>query len=117
MGTDYRKFYCQQVGKQYDSNKFDIHHINMNRKDNRIENLVALPKKLHRQYHFYKRVKDSTSEYDLDYIGGTEEELYMDYFREKTLDAYQKFFAVIHECTKWVEERNELLNKKGAWFY
>jgi poly-beta-hydroxyalkanoate depolymerase len=117
MGTDYRKFYCQQVGKQYDSSKFDIHHINLNRKDNRIENLVALPKKLHRQYHFYKRVKDDISQHNVDYIGGIEDEIYLGHFRNKTLEAYQTFYSVIHECTKWVEERNELLAKKGRWFY
>lgn len=30
---------------------FDIHHIDFNRENNNIKNLVALPKKLHKEYH------------------------------------------------------------------
>lgn len=116
MGFNYRKFYFEQVGKKYSSKTFDIHHINLNREDNRIDNLVALPKKLHHQYHFYKSLKDDTAGYDVDHIGSSREEQYYKFYREKTLDIHQKFYSVIQECTKWVDERNELLREKGADF-
>jgi len=47
---NYRKFYEQKTGKKIPKD-FDIHHIDFNRENNDIMNLVAIPKKLHHNYH------------------------------------------------------------------
>ena len=46
----YRKLYEKKLWvKLWDG--FDVHHIDMNRNNNHINNLLALPKVLHNEYH------------------------------------------------------------------
>lgn len=47
---NYRKFYEKQTGKKIPKD-FDIHHIDFNRENNDIMNLVAIPRELHKKYH------------------------------------------------------------------
>ena len=105
----YRKFYFEQVGRVYDSS-FAIHHINFNRSDNRIDNLVALPKSLHSRYHFFKRIKDSGIP-ELDLIGNSFEVKEAEYFEQKIIKVYQDFYNTLRECAKWVDERDRLLGR------
>ena len=105
----YRKFYFEQVGRVYDSS-FAIHHINFNRSDNRIDNLVALPKSLHSRYHFFKRIKDSGIP-ELDLIGNSFEVKEAEYFEQKIINVYQDFYNTLRECAKWVDERDRLLGR------
>jgi hypothetical protein len=51
----YRKIYEQHHGpipKDSNNRTYDIHHINGNHNDNRIENLIALPVKEHYEIHY-----------------------------------------------------------------
>lgn len=48
---DYKKTYADYYGIIWDSAEFEIHHIDRNRENNDIHNLVLLPKKLHKEYH------------------------------------------------------------------
>lgn len=48
---DYRKNYADYYGIKWDSKLFEIHHIDRNRENNNLLNLVLLPKKLHKEYH------------------------------------------------------------------
>lgn len=51
-GVNYKKILSEALGGiTWDSKKFVVHHINHNREDNRIHNLILLPKKLHSRYH------------------------------------------------------------------
>lgn len=50
---NYRKFYEEETGETIPEG-YEIHHIDHDRKNNDIDNLVALPKKLHRRYHYYR---------------------------------------------------------------
>ena len=47
---DYRILYEEKTKMKIPKN-FDIHHIDGNRNNNEITNLVALPKKIHSKYH------------------------------------------------------------------
>jgi hypothetical protein len=105
----YRKFYFEQVGKAYDSN-FAIHHINFDRSDNRIDNLVALPKKLHSRYHFLKRIKDG-EKYELDFVGGSYDVRESEELGKRIIHDYQAFYDTLRECAKWVDERDKLLGR------
>lgn len=48
---DYRKIYADYYCVEWDSKLFEVHHIDRNRENNDVHNLVLLPKKLHREYH------------------------------------------------------------------
>lgn len=50
---DYRKIYADYYGIKWDSKLFEVHHIDRDRENNDINNLVLVPKKLHREYHKY----------------------------------------------------------------
>ena len=52
---DYRKFYEEKTGIKACKEE-DIHHLDGNRKNNSIYNLVKIPSKLHKQYHCYLRI-------------------------------------------------------------
>lgn len=47
---DYRDLYKEHYGIDFPSS-MDVHHINGNRQDNSIENLLLLPKGLHNRLH------------------------------------------------------------------
>jgi hypothetical protein len=50
---NYRKFYIDSLNITEDISEYDIHHIDMNRGNNLLTNLLLLPKKLHHSYHFH----------------------------------------------------------------
>lgn len=47
---DYRRYYKQRYGIEFGSD-YEIHHIDMNRSNNDIKNLILLPKELHHKIH------------------------------------------------------------------
>lgn len=47
---NYRKIYEAATGKDMPSD-FDVHHLDFNRLNNEIANLVAVPKLIHEKYH------------------------------------------------------------------
>ena len=49
---DYRKKYKRYYGIDFSSD-YAIHHLDFDRSNNDISNLLLLPKKLHAKYHFY----------------------------------------------------------------
>ena len=50
--TDYKRELSDALfGLTWDSKSFVVHHINHDHHDNRIQNLVLIPKKLHTIYH------------------------------------------------------------------
>ena len=51
-GANYKKILSDALGGiRWDTKEFAVHHINHNREDNRVNNLMLLPKKLHSRYH------------------------------------------------------------------
>ena len=49
MGINYRKLYEQKVSRIPDN--WDIHHIDFNHDNNKIENLIAVPSMVHMIIH------------------------------------------------------------------
>lgn len=47
---NYRKFYENETLKKLPSS-FEVHHLDGDRNNNKIENLLAIPKSLHLKYH------------------------------------------------------------------
>ena len=50
---DYRRFYIASLSIEELSPRFVVHHIDYNRDNNELSNLVALPRKLHNDLHEY----------------------------------------------------------------
>ena len=49
--SDYRKFYADFFGISWDRKKYQIHHIDGDRTNNKISNLILLPTELHKELH------------------------------------------------------------------
>ncbi len=47
---NYRKYFKEYYGIDF-SKEYEVHHIDLNRENNDIRNLMLLPKTLHRKYH------------------------------------------------------------------
>lgn len=54
---NYRRIYQNHLNYELPQN-FDVHHIDHNFKNNKIGNLVAIPKTLHDEYHRCFNIKD-----------------------------------------------------------
>jgi hypothetical protein len=99
---DYRKKFKKHYGIDFDGQKYHIHHIDCNRENNDINNLMMLPKKLHQQYHFYKNIMDS-------YIDNGHFKFEMKIKNIFTNNVYEnrmvedliKFIDIRNECSKW----------------
>ena len=52
---DYRKFYKDYYGIDFGP-EYDVHHIDRNRSNNDIQNLLLLPTRLHHQLHWVNGV-------------------------------------------------------------
>ena len=50
--SNYREKYLEYFGLENDEN-FQVHHLDLNRDNNSIYNLVLLPKKVHKRFHFF----------------------------------------------------------------
>lgn len=89
-------------------NNFDIHHIDMNRQNNDITNLVCLPLQLHRDFHkLHDILKDLHSNNKTMFTvakSGSLTEAYKTYRKtNRDID------AVLQELSLWVQYRNYLL--------
>lgn len=102
---NYRKIYAEATGCEVPKN-FDVHHIDFNRQNNDIQNLVALPKELHQRYHesllyIHSPVKLITK------VQSSIQPGHM--YNNFTSDKIAEFTAAFDECVKWVDFRNHLL--------
>ena len=49
--TDYIKYFKKKTGFCWDSKKYEIHHLDMDRENNDISNLILIPKNIHKRFH------------------------------------------------------------------
>lgn len=91
--TNYIKLYERTFGITWDHKKYEIHHIDGNRDNNNIQNLVLLPKELHRDLHSVQIQIDAleTAEYDFLNFGQSS---WMMFDPESYLE-------VLDRCRKW----------------
>lgn len=100
--ANYREIYEYETG-QLIPNGFHIHHIDGNRNNNHILNLVALPGKLHSAYHFNggpeaaKRLSFHVQESSY---------LALSMYERKALF---RLLDTLDQCAEYVDRRNELL--------
>ena len=102
---NYRKFYEEKTGIKT-SKEEDIHHLDCNRENNDIYNLIKIPRKLHKQYHFYLRVvKDYSKLFD-----NATEEIKTEYRYE--IKKYEYFIEKLKEKEKNIYEYVQMRNKQ-----
>lgn len=95
----YKKYYGIEFSKD-----FDVHHIDFDRNNNEIENLILLPKKLHNKYHLLCNMlfgKTISVEKKID----VSLELYN---VSRTADILEKFAQTLKEMKEWVIYKNDL---------
>lgn len=106
----YKRYYDIDFDKSY-----DIHHIDFNRKNNDINNLLLLPKTLHSTYHllinkmggmdetgkvkFSVRINLSVSNYDAQIIE----------LLAQTIQEIEKWVVYKHELTMKIQTKEQML--------
>lgn len=84
---------------------YQIHHIDHNRKNNNICNLVAIPKKLHNNYHSCNN-KFQKSLYDINNFFGFMHKGH----KEKTFNHIDNFMNVKNELLSYMNIRDFKIN-------
>lgn len=100
---NYRKLYAKHYGIKIPP-EYDIHHIDFDRNNNNIENLLLLPKKLHRKLHHVRNTSCVNLDRFFDFQGIAAQRP-MDYERRcinAALDVYDEL--QIWSCRKYCED-------------
>lgn len=101
---DYRSFYISMTNSII-SNDYEVHHIDSNRDNNDIYNLVALPRKLHKRYHHIKALFDSMVDDVRIY------QIFYNKEKAKYMEILKSFIDVKSSISNYISERNSILNK------
>lgn len=100
--TNYRKYYIDSIGVNLDKS-YEVHHIDRNRENNSLINLVAIPKEFHKKIHKVLNKYDWAINW-LDEMG---------YFYNKEeieiLIAIKDYINIKTELWPYIERRNQLL--------
>lgn len=90
----YKRYYGIDFGREY-----VVHHIDENRENNNINNLLLLPLNLHSKYHTYKDMFNSIAKeglcLDLTYSGSNLLAMQLSYLDD--------FVEIWREVQKWIE--------------
>ena len=100
--NDYKQIYSKGLkGLSWDSEIYDIHHIDLNHNNNDFRNLVLIPKRLHRKFHFlYNGLKNC----DFSKISD------ISYQEPFELNWISNFFSVKSEMKVMLRLKGELLS-------
>ena len=103
--TDYRKYYAEYYRITWDAKEFEVHHIDRNRENNFIDNLILLPKDLHKRlhkvYNDIDRMKAYCQSTNRDVIGLREQENINYHGHSLSINYLEEFIAVLEECHNW----------------
>ena len=97
----YKRYYGIEFGRDY-----EIHHIDLNHDNNDIDNLVLLPKELHRKYHFYlndvRKIKNGES-----YMCMFDARVHGNLLNANSyeMNAISNLVSVLNECSYWYDEK------------
>lgn len=107
MQKNYRKIYEKSLNINIPKG-YVIHHIDMNRDNNKLENLVMLPSRLHKQYHeSAARIIQLQEEKLLNTTIMTNGFASNDWLLWE-LKRFQKIYT---ECCKWLDYKKYLLGE------
>ena len=87
----YKRHYNIDFGSEY-----VVHHIDENKQNNDISNLLLLPRELHNKYHLCKNIVTSSNPpLEIVESGNHEQKYYITYLSH--------FIETIRECNKWYD--------------
>lgn len=97
---NYRKKYKQHYGIDFSSD-YVVHHIDLDRSNNEIKNLLLLPKKLHARYHFClsSMRAHGGSGYKFTVDGSIKPMAFESWY----LNTFDMFAETLIECAKWYD--------------
>lgn len=103
---DYRKKYKRYYGIDFSRN-YVVHHIDFDRSNNDISNLLLLPRGLHSKYHFCLSTMQCESDQEgprFTVDGRIRSTIYGDWY----LTVLDHFAEIMMECAKWYDYKNYL---------
>lgn len=101
----YKKLYEKETGKEVPVG-FDLHHIDEDKGNNDILNLVAIPKKLHQKYHSCTNIPRTIT------LSGPKSSFQPGRgFNNYLLRELTVFIDVVEEINLWIDFRDVLLNR------
>lgn len=108
MNFNYRKYYKKYYGIEF-GKEYEIHHIDLNRNNNNIDNLVLLPKELHARYHFYLNNlaiyrTDEKYKLEIDFRVHGNNACNLSY----THNIIKGLIETLNECSKWYDYKFNL---------
>ena len=104
---DYRRFYIDVLNIEELSQKFVIHHIDYNRNNNKLSNLVALPRKLHNDLHEYYNKLFINISFDKELKGIIDSG---NGYNSFLLMFIKEYCEVYEEATKWLDYKYYFLS-------
>lgn len=104
MIVNYVKFYKKALDIDFDSSTYEVHHLDFDRTNNSIANLLLLPKKLHRKYHMTKEILAATP-----CVMTIQSSLTGYSYLEEHIKALRDYADVVDECRKWMDFKDYLL--------
>ena len=95
----YKRYYNIEFGKEY-----AVHHIDGDRSNNDISNLLLLPSKLHSRYHYQKQIVEA-GELSTKISGNAL------HSQSYYLNCLESFLETLNECNKWYDYKMYLDRK------
>lgn len=92
---DYRKIYADYYSIKWETSEFEIHHIDRNRENNDVHNLVLLPKKLHKDYHRILSIIQNDFENGADIFNVTSFDIY---HAKEYIQLFELKYAIANLC-------------------
>jgi hypothetical protein len=106
-------YYRDFVAKRYNigrlSSYYDIHHIDMNRENNNLDNLLIMPKWLHKRYHSYNVMARKILQEDYEYKICDTASIYPRLISPR--ESVRSIMEVLYECGKWYDYKMYLDGK------
>lgn len=110
---NYRKFYEKEMEIELPED-WDVHHVDGNRANNSIENLIAIPKKLHQNYHTIKAKIDTIIKECrvIDDIFTPNEFCYPDY--REFVNLNNEMLPLYNEISHYIRDKRAFLDYKES---
>jgi hypothetical protein len=110
----YRKFYEKVLNVKLIKD-FHVHHIDGNRENNEINNLLALPKDLHNKYH--KCVNDYYRYCHSKKLNVKINSHNCNFAFQFEVNTMNNLHSILKECQKYLLYRNYKINKEDNLYY
>ena len=100
--SNYKKIYSENMnGLKWNSELYEIHHIDLNHNNNDFKNLILVPRKLHKLFHF---LYNSVKVFDFSSLNQ------LNYQEPISLTYISKFFIIKQDMNKFLRLKEELLS-------